>query len=255
MKILDCETLDSTYESLDHILNVSRTRLERLFENFEVGCDHRGSSRMHRPPEDLLFAEVEGMAAGPISYDRTCWFHLTRANLDSSFSDGILPLGTSKNLIWDFLGSLVDPRISPELWTAFRRDMGSSHWACLYDMKVASRDHWGPFAILVRGHAFSAQETGSHDYLCAPEIVEDICRCFSGRFDFDLLESFKANTRACVVKFAEDTPRPDCVRAAVYHLYNRARRFDCSMHCNTCYDGQGVPVRPDQILKVEFPIL
>jgi len=87
MKILDGETLDSTYESLDLILNVSRTRLEHLFENFEVGCDHRGSSRMHRPPEDILFAEVAGMATGQIRYDCVCWFHLARANLDHSFSE------------------------------------------------------------------------------------------------------------------------------------------------------------------------
>jgi hypothetical protein len=252
MKILDCETLDSTYESLDHILNVSRTRLEHLFENFDVDGDHRGSSQIHRPPEDLLLAEVERMAAGLVGCNRACWFHLTRVNLDSSFSDGILPLGTSLDRIWDFLGSLVGQRISPGLWTALRRDMGSSPSAGLYHMKVANMAHWGPFASLVRDHAFSTQETGCHDYLCAPEIVEDICRCFSDRSDFDLLESFKVNTRSCIVKFVVDTPRADCVRAAVYHLYNRARRFNCSIGCNTCYNGQGVPVRPDQILKVEF---
>lgn len=34
MKVLDCENADSTYASLEEILGVTRSQLERVFENF-----------------------------------------------------------------------------------------------------------------------------------------------------------------------------------------------------------------------------
>lgn len=131
--------------------------------------------------------------------------------------------------------------------------MGSSNSAFLYNMKIADRIHWGPHAILIRDHAFIMQQTGSHDYLKVPEIVEDICICFSERHDFDLLRAFRAKTKACLVKFADHNPGTDCfLRAAIYHLYNRLWGVACSLDCNTCYDAEGVPITAQQILKVEY---
>lgn len=42
-------------------------------------------------------------------------------------------------------------------------------------MKLASKQLWGPYAMLVREVAALSKEVGNHDYLDAPEIIEDIC--------------------------------------------------------------------------------
>jgi hypothetical protein len=36
MKVLDCETIDSAYESLEPILGTNRCRLESVFENLDL---------------------------------------------------------------------------------------------------------------------------------------------------------------------------------------------------------------------------
>jgi hypothetical protein len=252
MKVLDCETTDSTYESLEQILGVGRSRLESLFESVDVESFYRDNPHHPQPPEDFVFSEVRKVMALRGDYDRTCWFHLTRTVPSNNFEQGVLPLGLCLDPIWGFLYSLAKKHVSPEEWGEFRRDMGSHHHAWLYEMKASDSKHWGPYALLTRDHAFKPEEIGNHDYLGAPEIVEDVCICFSERHEFDLLGAFIRNTRPCVVKFF-DGPRSDCVPTAAYHLYNTHRGSGCSTRCNTCYDGGGVPVAPERILKVEFP--
>ena len=68
-------------------------------------------------------------------------------------------------------------------------------------MKVRNPFHWGPYAMLVKEIAFVTDEVRNHDYLDAPEIVEDICFTFSDKYNFDLLRIFKSNTYPCIVKF------------------------------------------------------
>lgn len=252
MKVLDCETIDSTYESLEQILGVGRSQLESVFDGFDVESFYQDNPSYPYPPEDVVFSDVSKVASLPGNYDRTCWFHLTRIAPSNNFEQGILPLGQCLELIWSFLYSLAKKKVSLAEWEKFRRNMGPHHHAALYAMKVADSMHWGPYALLSRDHAFNSQEVGNHDYLRAPEIVEDICICFSEKYEFDLLGAFMKKTRPCIVKFF-DGPRSDCVPTAVYHLYNEYRGNRCSMQCNTCYDGESATVTSERILKVEFP--
>lgn len=92
----------------------------------------------------------------------------------------------------------------------------------------------GPYAILVLEHGLSRhQMTGCgylHDYLGTPEIVQQICGCFSDYHDFDLLTAYEENTTPTVVKFLDTSPQsthPDCQIAALFHLYRRRRGFEC----------------------------
>jgi hypothetical protein len=252
MKVLDCETIDSTYESLEQILGVGRSQLESVFESVDVESFYQDNPYYPQPLEDLIFSEVRKVTTLPGNYDRTCWFHLTRTAPSNNFEQGVLPLGQYLDAIWSFLYSLAKKSVSPEEWDEFRRDMGSHHHASLYEMKASDSMYWGPYALLSRDHAFKSEEISNHDYLGAPEIVEDICICFSERHEFDLLGAFMKKTRPCIVKFF-DGPRSGCVSTAVYHLYNAYRGNGCSGQCNTCYDAEGVPVTLACILKVEFP--
>lgn len=252
MKVLDCETIDSTYESLEHILGSSRSRLESVLKELDLDQFYRDTPRHPLPPDELVSSEVMKVATLPGDYDRTCWFHLTRTINTNKFERGILPLGQRLEAIWDLLYSLARKHVSRGEWIEFRRDMGSHHHAGVYGMKVNDPRQWGPYALLIRDHAFKSEQIGNHDYFDAPEIVEDICICFTEKHGFDLLAAFKKITKPCVVKFF-DGPRGDCIETAIYHLYQTLWRNQCSMQCNTCYDAEGEPVPPEWIIKVEFP--
>jgi hypothetical protein len=252
MKKLDCETIDSTYESLEQILGTTRSRLESLFDGLDIESFYRNKPHHPQSPEDLIFSEVRKLATLEGDNDRTCWFHLTRTLVTNTFEQGILPLGKCLDAIWNLLYSLARKHVSVEEWDEFRRDMGSHDHAGLYEMKVSDPREWGPFALLIKDHAFRSKEIGNHDYLGVPEIVEDICMCFTQKHGFDLLAAFTKKTKPCIVKFFAG-PRSDCVETAIYHLYKAHRGEKCSIQCNTCYDAEGVPVAPDRIMNVEFP--
>lgn len=142
--------------------------------------------------------------------------------------------------------------MSAEEWGEFRHDMGPNHHADLYRMRSSNARQGGPYALLTRDHAFKSEEIGNHDYPGAPEIVEDICICFTEKYGFDLLAAFMKSTKPCVVKFF-DGPQGGCIETAVYHLYKTHWGHQCSQECNACYDGKGIPVAPQRIMKIEFP--
>lgn len=51
MKVLDCETIDSTYESFEQILGVGRSQLESVFESVDVENFCRDNPYHPQPPE------------------------------------------------------------------------------------------------------------------------------------------------------------------------------------------------------------
>jgi hypothetical protein len=265
VKVLDCENDDSIYKSLEEILGVSRSRLETVFDGFDVETAWKAEPETE--PNRLVLSEVRKASSllGNSEQTCTCWFHLTRTPPENQFESGILPLGHSLGSTWDFLGGLAAHCISMEEWNTFREKIGSlppvsssrnKQSRSLYNMKTANAFHWGPYGILVLDHASNPKENGLHDYLSSPEIVEDICGCFSDYHPhFDLLERFKAKSRPCVVKFLDAGQQSDgdeFLSIAVHHLYRRWHNLQCSQYCNTCYDGRGQPVKRQQILKI-FP--
>ncbi len=129
--------------------------------------------------------------------------------------------------------------------------MENSYSAHLFHMKSNDHDHWGPYGMLVREVAFCLAEVGNHDYLDIPEIVEDIALCFAEQYEFDLRSAFIENSKPCIVKFIDQNPHEWCLTPALYYLYTKFRGESLSRWCNTCFDGQGKPVRPDQIKLIE----
>lgn len=254
MKVLDCESIDITYTSLENILEIKRSRLESLFDDLDLDSFYRENPHYPIWADDHLFSEVTKICDPTRPYDQTCWFHLTRTIEKNDFKDGILPLNRQIDSIWDFLYSLVEGKFSRRKWNEFRKNLlvGQSHDAFLYKMKTGDSMHWGPFAILVRDIAFRAEEVSNHDYLRAPEIVEDICNCFSDLLDFNLLDAFMRKTKPCIVKFI-GPPRDDCLRAALFYLHNVRWNAGFSQDSNTCFNGQGSPIPANRILKIEFP--
>lgn len=66
MKALDCETIDSTYESLEQILGTKRSRLESVFEGLDIESFYRDNPHHPQPAEDFVFSEVRKLATLPV---------------------------------------------------------------------------------------------------------------------------------------------------------------------------------------------
>jgi hypothetical protein len=117
MKILDCETSDSIYESMEEVSGIKRARLEAVFD----ACDFydNESDELEHSHMQRLFSEISKVAGCSLTYDGACWFHLTRAVAGNRFESGLLPLGPALDLMWDFLGSLAVPAVGAASWNSW----------------------------------------------------------------------------------------------------------------------------------------
>jgi hypothetical protein len=255
MTVLDCESIDSIYGSLEAIAGAKRSATESFLDSMDLEALYNSNSRPPCPGNDFLLDAFRRTFHANLSYDATCWFHLTRVAENSNFEAGILPLDQVLDSIWDFLYNLLDGAISEKQWKDFRQGklQSAHHLAGDYAMKIENRFHWGPYAILTKELAFKPNEVHNHDYFLGPEIVEDICICFEKIYKIELLSLFQKGTKPCIVKFIDHNPREDYVRTALWHLYASRRQETCSSYCSNCFDGRGVAVPRDRILKVEFP--
>src|SRR5208282_3381940 len=88
-----------------------------------------------------------------------------------------------------------------------------------YQLKANDPMHWGPWGFLVRD-AIVQPYSETHDYLKAPEIVEDLSQMIVGKKNARLLiEKFQERTRPCIVKFRSIAPREDVAQVALYYCY------------------------------------
>ena len=149
------------------------------------------------------------------------------------------------------LSDLATGQVSAEDKAQIRKVLtGCGHSASLYALKVHDRMHWGPYAMLVRESAFCAGDMMNHDYLAAPEIIEDICDCIRRRFGVDLLAQFREASHGCIVKFL-GPPRADVLQAALMYLWAIQHNVGMGFNSNTCFDGEGNVIPPDRIVDIE----
>lgn len=253
MAVLDCESIESTYDSIQSIFGISRQSIDQLFENLDVQRFYAENRDYAYDTPHLLLEKISELSSSGVNLDAVCWFHLTRIHPSTTFENGILPLGLQVDAIWDLLRSLVGDRISDDEWKQFRDGMGDSHSAHLYHMKVRDSDYWGPYGVLVRDVALCPSEVGHHDYLGIPEIVEDICLCLAESNEFDLYAAFVENSKPSIVKFIDPNPSIRCLPPAIYYLYARFHKEQLSLSCNTCFDGGAKPVPAEWIQRIDFP--
>ncbi len=258
MRILDCETKETTYTSLAAILDVDKGAMDAVFEELDIDRFDKDNPDYPDPPECVVFSRVSRRPLSAVALDGVCWFHLTRIPKSEVFlTSGILPLNLVIDSIWASLYSRVENWLPKEKWAAFRErfttdDPQAGNSQYLYHMKVTESLHWGPYAILVREIAFMPQVVETHDYLRTPEIVEDICRGFQEEYKFDLLAEYRAISERCIVKFTDDRPRRECIVTALWYLYASYHNYKPSVDWSTCFDNHGVPVPPGRILRVEW---
>lgn len=255
MRIIDCECADSIYQSLEDITGIPLKELNAFFSCFDIEEYYDKHQDCPFTGDDLMFEIIRNRYKEPFPIDVTCWFHLTRTFISNEFEEGILTLNEGIDLIWEFLFYLLKEEFSKDHWVNFRKRVETdlrNDFADMYRLKINSPIAGGPFAILNKELAFRTKKIGYHDYLKAPEIVEDICICFEQTYGYDLLREYIRNTKSCIVKFKVSGGKPDLIGPALLYLYNLFHRRKMSTYCDRCFIGNGRRIPHESILKVEF---
>jgi hypothetical protein len=250
--VLDCESRESTLNSLSAILHCSPVHLESTLRQFDLEGYLRANPRRDYAPRELVWNQVVGVNVPVPIPDAIYWFHATRVLPATRFEEGLQPLGERVTKLTAFITKLAEQSgisisdsqgRNPSLY----REQGSYH----YGAKVHDRRHWGPYAFLVRD-AILHRDSITHDYLATPEIVEDFAGLLAGDDAPQLLKRFRELTRPCIVKFVSTTARDDVVRVALYYLYREYWGLEQYTETNTCFDGEGQTVSRDAIVNIEF---
>lgn len=256
VKVLDCESIESTYKSLEDILGVKEFDLCQLFDSIAI------YEQMHESTCNFLFSYIRDKTHCKPHFDKACWFHATRTWPENTYDDGLLPLNQAIDKIWDFLFELAKEQITAQEWRDFRNFMDSgsgNNYAYLYRMKLNNaKIHGGPVAFLVKQIAF-VRNSSYVNYFDCPEIVEDICNNCSKT---NLMKLYQSNTVRCIVKFVDQwapttkawTPEKALSTALLYVYHDHhGLELDYGGELTYTFDGKGTPVPKDRILKVEFP--
>lgn len=216
MKILDCESIESTYKSLETILGVKKSGICQLFDSIKVYEEMRESN------SDFLLSRIQEKTNCKTHFDKTCWFHATRTWQDNEYDEGLLPSYQAAPKIADFLCKL----------------------AIQVHKDKINKENFGPFGFLIREIAF-VRNISFTDFFQSPEIV----------VDNDLEELYKANTVKCIVKFVDQQTPREALSTALLYAYHKhcGRPLDDPLDSLTHpFNGKGTPVPKENICRIEF---
>jgi hypothetical protein len=226
MKILDCETIETTYASLIDILNISKDEIINFFKKFKFLNKNSADKE--------IFESFQKIYRINISYDGTCFFHASRCDDIKRYDNGILPLNEILDEVWSFLYSLIKDKFDKQEWDKFRNELENGlkcSGGFTYRLRVNDNFHWGPDAFLIKEVIFKSGELGNHNYLETPEIVEDICRCFKEKYKIDLLQEYIKKTDPCIIKFKTSNKDQKYIATAILYLYEKFNNMNISSDC------------------------
>ena len=154
MNALDCESLESTYASIETILEITQDKIKKVFKELDFDSYQNGSLNPNCDPEKEIYYHLKEHTRTEPIIDKVYWFHLTRTVKTNNFGGGILPLGQVVNSIWDFLFTLVKDEITLNEWKKIQGNLENGRSAKLYNLKVNKQNLRGPYAFLIRELAF-----------------------------------------------------------------------------------------------------
>ncbi len=249
---LDCSSYESALETAAAGLGLQPGTLRDELIAFDPSALPERLRRQY-PCRDLLALHVGGATPHELPVlEAITWFHATRVPHGVDFSDGILPLKLVEERIHSFMNDLFmrvksEPRYkNVEL---HRSEHGGRNNA---NRMMTPGGDQGPFAHLVRAAIFQSKTLGDHDYLVFPESMENCYLAWRGDFGESLRAAFLEVTEPCIVVFQmPGAKRPDVLGAALMYLHYMSRGMEFIPACNTCFDGEGEPVPPNAIIRIE----
>lgn len=235
--ILDCSSYDSTKLSLASIFNTTEDELTALLRSL------RPFDNYSEPPERVLYADVCSTFGEPRDDIKVLWFHGSRVEDGNLFyEDGILTKSEARKFI--------EPRLI-EMAEGLERS-GSNPFSTSISGKQGPHDE-GPFAFLIRDVVIQAPSP-NHNYLEAPEMVEDIAGTLLGSNYMQLVELFKEVTNPCVVSFLSESKGHELPSALLYLklVEDGDDDLEAASSANTFFDSEGVVISPDRIQTIEI---
>lgn len=234
--ILDCSSYETAKNSLLKIFNVSEIEFVELLKSSNP-FDH-----LSLPPENALFDHVCSIAGYPEGVTEVMWFHGTRIEDETLFHrHGILTKTDARKFLEP---RLIDLAVGLE-------SVGSNPFSMSLSGKEGSHDE-GPFAFLIREVAIQAPSP-CHNYLEAPEMVQDLAGIMLGQNYMKLVDRFKQVARPCVVAFLAPAKGYEIPHVLMYVklVIDGYTSLDAGAAANTFYDAEGEAVLPEQIHRVE----
>jgi hypothetical protein len=246
MKIIDCESQDSAYQSLEGITDIDEARLNSIFDQYEPADLH------FEDDSDPLFIHIKEQSR-EITVDEVCGFHVTRVPAGTSFEDGLLPSHLVLEKFWKILFSLVEKDFSKgELSDdAYKRHPQKSDIDLVRD-KLRNPVLAGPNGMVIREVAFCPEKVGYRDFFTIPEYVGDICRIFDREYEFDLTERYRNSCRRCIVKYKSRLNREAYFNCLITYAYYKYKGLEFDPNLRGTLDNHGEIVRPEDILSIEW---
>ena len=249
MKILDCETLDSTYESLEAILGLERREIITVLASIEPDTLSAACPEGYPAQWDYLSSLVQKTTRRRAAFDATCWFHCTRT-WQHAFEEGLLPHSQVQDKVWEFLYGLVKDRVTLADWNQRQKEVRSCG---LYHLRLKSgRCDDGPWGCLIRESAIEVCRSGMFvNYFDLPELVDNILRGVTLK-GIDLEKEYKAQTQPTIVKFRTDCHQSQLLGTALFYAYSKHHDLGIGESCNRTDGGGGQPIPKEDIVKVEY---
>jgi hypothetical protein len=254
MKVLDCESFDTTLISLEKITSIERGSIFEFLYDFDLEDFYRRNP-LYETGDKILLSKFRKCFDPGLAYDQSNWFHLTRIYETEDFDNGILPLFDVVENKWDKLYNLVSELIPENEWIKFRINMEKGligPHSSLYKFRTSNNMFEGPYAISIRDTAFKCDEIRHHNYLNVPEIIKDICYCFELNYDYDLLDIYTQKSSPCIVKFRSDFSDTDLLGQVLLYMHHTIHNKRFNSHCKTNYNAHGCRIPPEDIIKVEY---
>lgn len=255
MPILDCENIDSLYNSIERITTLNKQNIDCFMKSFDLYKFFEQNTQFNSAEQVFPYCLKKEMKIN-FDYTGSYWFHIAHYKRTLNFEEGLLPLNLALDKIWDFLFSLVSGVISKQEWEATRTSIetnydGNFH-ASLYRMKFKDSFHWGPYGFLAKDLPCFEDSFAKWHYFNGPEIVVDICECVTEIHGFNLLKSYKENTSPCIVKFLHYDKDISNLGHALFFLYKTLKKESLSFDSNICFSTRGKIINADKIIKIEF---
>ncbi|MDD2610955.1 MAG: hypothetical protein PHX60_14970 [Giesbergeria sp.] len=233
--ILNCESPTSALNSLTDILGVTAATLIDRMQSTEIGADD-----LTDDVEQTLVAQF--LADTYIPKFLVLWFHGTRLHRNHTLmTEGLLPAHRMEPRLRYCLQSLSEG--------IERR--GCSRFA---SSKTWKPSHEGPFAMLCRT-AVAVPSGVNGSYIFRPELVDDIAGELLGENFRALTDRFAQQSNPSIIHFL-GSPTAVVLQRALRYVYETLIEgrddIESATSSNACFDGGGIPVPPERILKIEI---
>lgn len=257
--ILDCENYQTTIECVSEYFITTTDEIFRILSDLSYESYEKSAFYHHDYMSAYLLDCLKKRFANTKKIEYIMWFHLARSLNPDSYYKGIYPLNLIRDSILEECYSLIADRISQREWKAICKMGSGGDLTGIYKLKMEDKIHYGPYAMLVKEAAYRYDDIGNHDYLSLPELIEDLGRGMDKKYGINLIEEYRRKSVPMIVKFkmppqneTDNYCDDDYIKFAVSYIYNKIHNEEMGLDDNTCFNGEGIIIPPENIVYVEI---